>query len=86
MPGLESCRDKSVNPDTARALRHVPRHDMVKAQQVKMGDFTPHGGKLLPNSSDCALHGARWLPNSPDFAFNRPHRPTKGVRIMPWGA
>jgi hypothetical protein len=86
MPGLGSCRGKSANPDAVRVLRHVPRHDMVKAQQVKIGDFTPHGGKLLPKRSDFALHGARWLPNSSDFAFNRPHRPTKGVRIMPRSA
>ena len=43
---------KSANPDTVRVLRHVPRHDMDKAQQVQIGEFTSHGGKLLPNSSD----------------------------------
>jgi hypothetical protein len=59
MPGLGSCRDKSANLDAVWVLRHVPRHDMNKTQQVKMGDFAPHGGKLPPNSSDFALHGAK---------------------------
>lgn len=86
MPGLESCRGKLANLETVQVLRHIPRHEMDKTLQVKMGNFTPDGGKLPPNSSDFALHKARWLPNRSDFAFYRPDRPTKSVRIMPRGA
>jgi hypothetical protein len=69
IPNPGSCRNTSANPDTVRVCRHIPRHDMTKAQQVKKGDFTPNRGKRPLNWSVLALY--------------RPHRWKKGVSIMP---